>query len=228
MADTSTVSGTTTTESVATGTTATADVKFVTPEDFDGFKQFSNRESVARRKEVESLASQFKEFREVIESRLPVPAATGEGKGGKDLPTAEIERKVKALQDQLEKSEREKSDALISSAINEAVAPATPEAKKVLAKALRADVRIENVDGQNVVVVNGEDGPQRLTAELVRKTFGDTWYPATGKPGSGLTGGGTAGNPGVDVARAMADQKYFDDNRAAVLAEIARTKSIGG
>jgi hypothetical protein len=98
MAETATVPATTPGGvDPATGTPAVPDVKYVTAEDFDGHRKFLNSEFQARRKETENLASQLKEQRELLESLKPATAATGEGKGAKDLPTAETERRIKTL-----------------------------------------------------------------------------------------------------------------------------------
>jgi hypothetical protein len=115
--------------------------------------------------------------------------------------------------------------------VTQATDTANADAKQqeVLRGFLRSRARVESVNGENVVVVDGESGPERLTAEWVRKNFGDSWYPSSGKGGTGLTNsGGGASAPGVDVDRAMNDQGYFDANRPAVLAELDRRRKAGG
>lgn len=195
-----------------TGTTGTADVKFVTPEDFEGFKSFLNKDLAGHRKTLGTLDAKIESVMQKLETLAPPAAATGHGKGDKDLPTAEISRELKALKDQLEQERKEKADALISTAVAEATSGTIKELQDVLRVAVRAGARVEKVNGENVVVVEGEDGPVRLTAEWVRKKHGDHWFPATGKPGTGIAGGGTAGASGVDTARAMNDQEYFEKN----------------
>ncbi len=229
MTDTvTTVPNSSATGDLSTGTTATPNVKFVTPEDFDGFKSFLNKDLAGHRKELGSLASKFDEFTKSIESRLPPPPPPADDKTSKSLPNAELDRKVTALSEELQQERREKADALITTAITEAISGTVPEVRNVLAKAIRVGARIEKVDGANVVVVDGESGPERLTEEWVRKSQGDYWFPASGKPGTGLTGGGSAATSGVDVDRAMRDQAYFDANRPAVLAELDRRRKAGG
>lgn len=207
----------------ATGGNAESNVKFVSAEDFDGHKKFLNKEFLGQRKELEGLGAKLSEITEALATLKPA-AATGNDKS-KDLPTAEIERKVKSLEDQLQKAEREKSNALISKAIADSISGTTKEAQAVLALALKAQTKVETVNGESIVVVEGEDGPQRLTAEWVRKSLGDYWFPASGKAGSGLNEAGGAGNSGVDVERGMREQEYFEKNKDAILAEMARRRN---
>ncbi len=202
-----------------------ANVKFVTPEDFDGFKSFLNKDLAGHRKELGTLAASIKEVKEMVE-QLKSPPATGNDKsGGKDLPTAEIERKVKSLEESLQKAEKEKADALISTAIADATAGAVKESQDVLRGFLRGRARVEN----GVVVVDAEDGPIKLTPEWVRKNTGDFFYPATGKSGTGMTGGGAAsGTPGIDVERGLRDQAYWNEHQTEILQEIARRRASEG
>lgn len=222
MAETSTTGVSNSSSADGTSTTPpVTDAKFVPVEDFEGLKKFYNKELQGLRKELGTL----KEFRDSFEQPDPVATATSDGKGTKNLATAESERRLKALEEALSKAERDRADALISTAITEATSGALDGMQEVLHGYLRSRAKIDG----DAVVIEMEDGPQRLTAENIRKLKGsDSWFPASGRPGSGLREvGGGAGSAGIDWDRVKTDQKYFDDNRAAILAAMARQRGGG-
>lgn len=202
------------------------DAKFVTPEDFEGFKSFINKEAQTRRKELSELRAELKGWQEAQESLKTTPPPTEKDKKGSDsLEAAETAREVKALKEKFEAAEKKAKDAIIAMSISDAVAGTKKELKDVLLGFLKSQARVEEVDGQSIVVVDGAEGPERLTPELIRKRHGNSWFPSSGKSGSGLNEGpGGAGSTGVDIDLAMKDQAYFEKNKDAVLAEIARRK----
>lgn len=215
----------------ATGTAPVAQVTFATREEVEGFKKFINKEQERQRRATEERMARYEEFMKSFEDAETPAAATGSvkaNKGSNDLIDAEARRELKAVQEQLAQERREKEDALISAAITSAVAGTVPEARPMLIKALRADAKIEkSSDGRSVVVIPAEDGPEPLTGSAIRKVYGDYVFPSQGRPGDGLVErGAVSGTSGIDWNLVATDQKYFDDNKPAILAEMARRHKV--
>jgi uncharacterized protein YbjQ (UPF0145 family) len=208
-----------------TSTPPPAQANYVKEDDFEGLKKFYNKEFQGLRKGQEATQAELKAIRDSFSSEPPA-TATSDGKGTKNLATAEGERRLKALEEALSEAKRERADALISTAISEATSGAPPGMQEVLHGYLRGRARIDG----DAVVIEMEDGPQRLTAENIRKLKGsDAWFPASGRPGSGLREvGGGAATPGVDVDRGMRDQEYWEKNQPAILAELDRVRKAAG
>jgi hypothetical protein len=224
MADTGTpVPASSTGVEPSTGTPE-ASVTFATREDFDGYKKFANKELQGLRKGLDNLVT-VEKLEEILNSRLPAPAATGADKHEKSIVDAEARREVETLKAKYEEAERKLTDEKINGAIREATKGVLPGMEDILHDAIKVRAKL---DRDGFVVVETEDGLQRVTAEYVRGLKGsDNWYPATGKPGTGLTGGGFAGgSSGIDLERGLADQEYWDKNQPALIQELARRQRV--